>query len=118
MIADQDYASLSAVPYTTIKNFSKADDSIVFNGAAATAANFTSIATAQTTPGGLYAALDAALDGTNDYVFAVYNGVDINGDGLAEVNLGVLAMDDDGTGITTIIYLPGVVALTPADIAS
>ena len=84
MFGDEDFATLGAVPFTTINGFNGGTDRVVFNNSSASAANFTTVGN-QTTAAALFAALDGALDGTNDYVFALYNGADINGDALMDL---------------------------------
>jgi hypothetical protein len=114
-LADQDFAGIGATPLTTINGYK---GEIIYNGVLADSTNFAN-AGSFSTLGDLNAGLDAALDGTHKYVFAVYGGSeDINGNGLADdQNAGVLAWDDNGTGMTSVVVLPGVTALTPNDIA-
>jgi hypothetical protein len=114
-IEDLDAATLAGTPHTIINGFEGDTDNIVFNLDPADAADFRAIAD-QTTAQGLFNALSTALNGTVDYVFAVYSGADITGDGVAETNLGVLAYDVDGNGITSVLYMPGVTELSAADL--
>ena len=67
----------------------------------------------------LNAGLDAALDGTHKYVFAVYDGTqDINHNGIADDHgAGILAWDDNGTGVTSVLMLTGVTTLAANDLA-
>ena len=57
--------------------------------------------------------------GTHKYVFAVYNGTeDINHNGVADDHgSGVLAWDDNGSGISSVLMLPGVTTLAPTDLS-
>jgi hypothetical protein len=117
-LAEQSSASLGSADLTTINGFSAARDAVVFNGAAASAANFTD-AGSFTTLAAMDAAVNAALDGTHDYVFAVYNGTeDLNHNGTADDSgSGVLVFDGDGSGMTSVLMLPGVTTLNPQDLA-
>jgi hypothetical protein len=117
-LADANFAGIGAAPMTTINGFTGAHDQVTYNGVAADATNFTDAGSFNTL-GAMNAAVDTALDGTHKYVFAVYNGTeDINGNGLADDHgSGVLAWDNDGSGVTSVLMLPGVTTLTPTDIA-
>jgi hypothetical protein len=116
-LADQDFAGIGAAPMTTINGFGARHDAVSYNGVAADATNFTN-AGSFTTLEAMNAAVDTALDGIHKYVFAVYNGTaDINRNGLADdQGSGVLAWDDDGIGVTSVLMLPGITTLTPIDL--
>jgi hypothetical protein len=120
-IADQDFTSIGSgagsAHVTVLNGFSGDHTEVTFNGITPAAANFADIGNQGGTVQQLATALDTALDATHQYVFAVYTGTgDINGDGTADTNVGVLAMDGDGTGITTVLMLPGVTSMTANDI--
>ena len=104
---------------TTINGFSAVHDAVIYNGEAASATNFTDAGSFDTLAA-MDTAVNAALDGTHHYVFAVYNGTeDINHNGVADDHgAGVLAWDGTGAGITSVLMLPGTTALTPTDLAS
>jgi hypothetical protein len=118
-LEDLDASGVEAARTTVVNRFTADQNVVIYNGAAAVdGVNFTD-AGAQADLASLNAAFDAALDGTNTYVFAVYTGADdINGDGRADTNSGVLAWDADGTGITSVLILTGVTSLTANDIAT
>lgn len=117
-LADQDFAGIGSVPLTTINGAAGNNDGVIYNGVAADSTNFTDAGSFNTLAD-LNAGLNAALDGTHKYVFAVYTGTeDINGNGIADDhNAGVLAYDDNGAGMTSVLMLPGVTHLTPTNIA-
>ncbi len=102
----------------TLSGFSGAHDAVVFNGEAASSANFTNAGSFNSL-GSMDAVVNKDLDGTHRYVFAVYNGNDdINHNGIADDRgAGVLAYDHDGNGTTAVLMLPGVTSLTPSDLA-
>ncbi|HZD21114.1 MAG TPA: hypothetical protein VE325_10615, partial [Burkholderiales bacterium] len=117
-LADQDSAGIESAQMTTVNGFTVGHDSVIYNGAVADGTNFTdagsfsSLAT-------LDAGLNNALDPTHKYVFALYTGAeDINHNGVADDhNAGVLAWDNDGTGITSVLVLPGVTTLAAHDLS-
>ena len=117
-LADQDAAGVGAAPMTTINGFTASHDEVSYNGVLADATNFTDAGSFSSLTA-LNAGLDAALDGTHKYVFAVYNGTeDINHNGVADDHgSGVLAWDDNGSGISSVLMLPGVTTLTPSDLS-
>jgi hypothetical protein len=117
-LADSDGGGLGAgTAATAVSGFAAAGDSIVFNGVAANGTNFANTGTAASVAE-LNAELNAALDGTVDYAFAVYTGAgDINGDGTADTNSGVLAWDADGDGISAVLLLAGNTSITAADLS-
>jgi len=117
-LADQDAAGIGAAPMTTINGFTGSHDDVSYNGVLADATNFSSAGSFDSLTA-LNAGLDAALDGTHKYVFAVYNGTeDINRNGVADDHgSGVLAWDDNGAGVTSVLMLPGVTTLTPNDLS-
>jgi len=103
---------------TTINGFTARNDEVSYNGVLADATNFTDAGSFSSLTA-LNAGLDAALDGTHKYVFAVYNGTeDINHNGVADDHgSGVLAWDDNGSGISSVLMLPGVTTLAPTDLS-
>lgn len=107
----------SSVPFTVINGFSADSDSLMYNYTWATADNFTHVGTF-TDAGALFTELGLALDGNDQYAFAVYTGVDITGDGVDEAGLGVLAYDMDGAGMTSVLYLTGITELSPEDLGN
>jgi hypothetical protein len=117
-LADQNSAGIESAQMTTVNGFTVGHDSVIYNGAVADGNNFTdagsfsSLAT-------LDAGLNNALDPTHKYVFALYTGAeDINHNGVADDhNAGVLAWDNDGTGITSVLVLPGVTTLAANDLS-
>jgi hypothetical protein len=117
-LAEENFAGIGSAPMTTINGFSGTHDAVIYNGVAADATNFTDAGSFNTLAA-MNAAVDTALDGTHKYVFAVYNGTeDINHNGLADDHgSGVLAWDNDGSGVTSVLMLPGTTTLTPTDIA-
>ena len=117
-LADQDLAGVGAAPMTTINGFSAHNNEVIYNGVVADATNFTD-AGSFSSLAALNAGLDAALDGTHKYVFAAYSGSeDINHNGVADDHgSGVLAWDDNGAGITSVLMLPGVTTLTASDLS-
>jgi hypothetical protein len=117
-LADQDSAGVGTAPMTTINGFTASSDEVIYNGVHADATNFTD-AGSFTSLDSLNAGVNAALDGTHKYVFAVYNGTeDINHNGVADDHgSGVLAWDDNGSGITSVLMLPGVTTLTASDLS-
>ncbi len=117
-LADQDSAGVGAAPMTTINGFTANNDAVIYNGVAADATNFTD-AGSFSSLAALNAGLAAALDGTHKYVFAAYNGTeDINHNGIADDHgSGVLAWDNNGIGITSVLMLPGVTTLTASDLS-
>lgn len=116
-LADQNFAGVGSAPMTTINGFSGAHDEVMFNGVAADATNFTDAGRFSSLDA-LNAALDNDLNGTHKYVFAVYDGTqDINHNGVADdQGAGVLAWDDNGSGVTSVLMLPGVATLTADDL--
>jgi hypothetical protein len=118
-LADHDTTTtIGSAQMTTVNGFVAGRDAVIYNGAVATGANFESL--------GHFGSLDAlntglnsALDGTVKYVFAVYDGTeDINHNGVADDhNAGVLAWDDNGTGISSVLILPGVTSLAASDLS-
>jgi hypothetical protein len=115
-LADQDFTGIDAAPTTTINGFSGSVNEVTYNGVAADATNFTNAGSFGSLTA-LNDGLNLQLDGTHKYVFAVYNGTgDINGDGVSDAGSGVLAWDDDGSGITSVLMLPGTPTLTPNDL--
>jgi hypothetical protein len=116
-LADQD-STLGTAALTTINGFSAAHDAVDFNGFAHDAVSFQD-AGHFTTLATLEAGLNQALDADTHYVFAVYDGTeDLNRNGAADDRgAGVLAMDEDGNGITALLVLPGVTTMTPNDLA-
>ena len=117
-LADQDAAGVGTAPMTTINGYSASHDEVTYNGVLADNTNFTNAGSFGSLDA-LNTALNADLDGTHKYVFAVYTGSeDINHNGLADDhNSGVLAWDDNGTGMSSVLMLPGVTALAASDIA-
>ncbi|HET7362446.1 MAG TPA: hypothetical protein VFJ70_02620, partial [Burkholderiales bacterium] len=117
-LADQGFSGVGSAPLTTINGFSAGHDDVIYNGVSADDTNFANAGSFDSLTA-LNAGLDAALDGTHKYVFAVYNGTeDINHNGVADDHgAGILAWDDNGTGITSALMLPGVTALAASDIA-
>jgi hypothetical protein len=117
-LADHDFAGVGTAPMTTINGYSASHDQVTYNGVLADQTNFTN-AGSFTSLTALNAGLDTALDGTHKYVFAVYNGTeDINHNGVADDHgSGILAWDDNGVGITSVLMLPGVTALTASDLS-
>src|SRR5258706_5659401 len=117
-LADQDAAGVGSAPMTTINGFTASHDEVIYNGGLADATNFTD-AGSFTSLDSLNAGVNAALDGTHKYVFATYNGTeDINHNGVADDHgSGVLAWDDNGIGITSVLMLPGVTTLTASDLS-
>ncbi|MBV8030817.1 MAG: hypothetical protein JO035_04860 [Betaproteobacteria bacterium] len=117
-IADQNFAGIGSAPLTTINGASGTNDAVMYNGVAADGTNFTDAGSFDTLAA-LNAGLNAALDGTHKYVFAVYTGTeDINANGVADDhNAGVLAYSDSGNGMTSVLMLPGITHLTPANIS-
>jgi hypothetical protein len=116
-LAEQNYAGVGSAPTTTINGFSGLHDMVIYNGVAADATNFAD-ARSHATLADLNAAINLQLDGIHDYVFAVYTGSgDISGDGVSDAGSGVLAWDGDGNGVTSVLMLPGVTSMTPADLA-
>src|SRR5207237_7549684 len=82
-LADQDFAGVGAAPITTINGLSASHYDVIYNGVGADATNFTNAGPFSSLDA-LNAGLDAALDGTHKYVFAVYDGTqDINHNGIA-----------------------------------
>jgi hypothetical protein len=59
--------------------------------------------------GNLNILLDVDDEGDNQIAFALFdelaNTIDLNGDGIATGNIGVLAYDDDGVGLTSLVFL-------------
>jgi len=103
---------------TVLNGFSAAATSVEFDGIAASDTNFADIGGVDGSADDLMTALDTALDGTTRYVFAVYNGAgDINGDGTADTGAGVLAYDNGGDGVTSVLMLPGVTSMNHTDLA-
>ena len=117
-LADQDFAGVGAAPITTINGFSASHDDVIYNGVNADATNFSNAGSFNSVAD-LNAGLNAALDGTHKYVFAVYNGTeDINHNGVADDHgAGILAWDDNGTGVTSVLMLTGVTTLAANDLA-
>jgi hypothetical protein len=117
-LADQDSAGVGSAQMTTINGYSASHDEVTYNGVLANATNFTNAGSFSSLDA-LNAGLNTALDGTHKYVFAVYTGTeDINHNGIADDhNAGIVAFDDNGTGITSVLMLPGVTALTASDLA-
>jgi len=124
---DQDYSLVGSVEddgieFTTIYGFNGTTDSITFAGIDADGTNYEADATAgvEATTAGLWAELGTALDGTVEMAFGVFDeataNIDINNDGMKSSTLGVLAYDEDGTGITSLVFLDGVSALAEADV--
>ncbi len=111
-LADQNSATIGSAQMTTVNGFSVGHDSVIYDGAVATDTNFANAGHFGSLDA-LNAGLNTALDGTVKYVFAVYDGTeDINHNGIADDhNAGVLAWDDNGTGITSVLVLPGVTTL-------
>jgi hypothetical protein len=111
-LADQNSTTIGSAQMTTVNGFSVGHDSVIYDGAVATATNFANAGHFGSLDA-LNAGLNNALDGTVKYVFAVYDGTeDINHNGIADDhNAGVLAWDDNGTGITSVLVLPGVTTL-------
>jgi len=117
-LADQDFAGVGAAPITTINGFSASHDDVIYNGVNADATNFINAGHFDSLAA-LDATVNADLDGTHKYVFAVYDGTqDINHNGIADDHgAGILAWDDNGTGITSVLMLPGVATLAANDLA-
>ncbi len=118
-LADHDdFPGVGSAPMTTINGYSASHDEVTYNGVLADATNFTDAGSFNSLAA-LNTGLDAALDGTHKYVFAVYNGTeDINHNGIADDhNAGILAWDDNGTGVSSVLVLPGVTALAATDLA-
>jgi hypothetical protein len=117
-LADQDFTGVGSAPITTINGFTASHDDVIYNGVGADSTNFTNAGTFNSLTA-LDAALNADLDGTHKYVFAVYNGTeDINHNGVADDHgAGILAWDDNGTGISSVLMLAGVTSLGASDIA-
>jgi hypothetical protein len=103
---------------TTINGYSASHDEVIYNGVLADSTNFTN-AGSFSSLSALNAALNTDLDGTHKYVFAVYTGnEDINHNGIADDhNAGIVAFDDNGAGVTSVLMLPGVTALAATDLA-
>src|SRR5205814_10431994 len=117
-LAEADFAGIGSAPMTTFNGFSATRGAVTYNGVAMDETN-SAYAGSFATLDAMNAAVDTALDGTHKYVFAVYNGTeDINGNGLADDHgSGILAWDDDGVGITSVLMLPGTTTLTPPDLS-
>ena len=119
MWGERDDTLAADVQYTTLRGFTSGgnllDVSFEFSSANS-AADFTTIvggvAGRYVNQQTMLDDMEAALDGSDVYVFAVFNEQstlnDINGDGNFTQNLGVLGFDSDGVGISGVLYLPGI----------
>jgi hypothetical protein len=119
MWGERDDTAAADVQYTTLRGFTSGVnlENVSFEfSSASSVADFTTIVGGVS---GRYVnqqtmldEMDDALDGSNVYVFAVFNeqstGNDINGDENFTQNLGVLGFDSDGDGISGVLYLPGI----------
>jgi hypothetical protein len=100
-----------------VEGFQGHRDSVLINGVAPTASNFESVGSF-TSASAMYSAMEAALNGTQQYVFATYNGTeDVNRNGVADdTGDGVLAFDGDGSGVSMVMYMQGVTTMTHTDL--
>src|SRR5262249_47242498 len=95
---------LAAAPYTEVKGYDPSQDKIVFQSASVNTVDFIELTGHYLTFSALSSALDNALDRVRHYAFAHYQGGyhSLSGD------LGVLAREREGEGITSVVRLPGV----------
>jgi len=106
---DNDNSNFGDMKYSTIYGWDALDasSSIQFGNVAVVAGNFDDLNTTESSLSGLWTALNSALDGTDEYVFTQINEVtagDVNGDGYTDTHLGVLAYDEDGTGVSGLLF--------------